>query len=85
MFKLIEFKNTFERALRTGINLFVGSGFSILSKDSEGRPLPTGGELANELATVFGMSSALKLAQIATILENQRKDDFYNYLRSSVN
>jgi len=82
LFKLIEFKNTFERALRTGINLFVGSGFSILSKDSEGRPLPTGGELANELATVFGMSSALKLAQIATILENQRKDDFYNYLRS---
>jgi len=43
----IEHENTFKQALKSGINLFVGSGFSILANDPQGNAVPTGPELAN--------------------------------------
>ena len=49
----IEEQNTFEQALRSGINLFLGSGFSILAKDKNGNKLPCGGDLLNELKSRF--------------------------------
>ena len=39
----IDNKNTFERALSSGINLFLGAGFSILAKDANGNYLVTMG------------------------------------------
>jgi hypothetical protein len=80
----IEYEHIFESALGQGINLFVGSGFSTLARDSEDRPMPTGTELQAELIGEFGLShtSGLTLPQIATILEVSRKDRFYSFLKN---
>lgn len=78
----IEHSNTFRRALKDGINLFLGSGFSVHSKDAKGQPLPVGKELAQELAVKFKLPSALGLSELATILERTNRNEFYSYLQS---
>lgn len=50
----IENEHLFNNALSTGINLFVGAGFSILAKDEDGNRLPLGSELSKELAAMYG-------------------------------
>lgn len=71
----IENKFTFEEALRTGINLFVGAGFSVLAKDRDGNVLPLGDQLKNELAEAFNKSSSrFTLPQLCSILESTSKD-----------
>lgn len=54
----IDEKNTFDKALKTGINLFLGSGFSVLAKDAQGKALPCGRELLYELIDEFPRASA---------------------------
>ena len=49
----IEEKNTFDKALRTGISVFLGSGFSVLSKDKQGNNLPCGNGLLENLKEKF--------------------------------
>lgn len=49
----IEEKNTFEKALKTEISLFLGSGFSVLSKDKQGNKLPCGSGLLENLKEKF--------------------------------
>jgi hypothetical protein len=80
---IIEHENTFQQALENGINLFVGAGFSVLAKDAKGEFIPTGPSLKNELLKIFDIDelSTLGLPQICTILEAERKDDFYNFLK----
>ena len=39
----IENEYSFREALKAGINLFLGAGFSTLAKDEEGRQVPAGG------------------------------------------
>lgn len=75
----IQQQNTLEHALKNGINLFVGAGFSILAKDADNRKLPTGGQLAAELANHFSHNE-IPLPQLSTILESTNKKDFYEYL-----
>ena len=48
----IQNKNTLIHAMKTGINVFVGAGFSLYAYDSRNKKLPTGKELANELQKI---------------------------------
>jgi hypothetical protein len=76
----IENRNTFEKYLKEGINLFTGSGFSILAEDRKKRPLPKGDELRQELLSEFkGAPSALGLPQLCTLLSRSRKADLDAY------
>lgn len=76
----IENEHLFNNALSTGINLFVGAGFSILAKDEDGNRLPLGSELSKELAAMYGKSESFSLSQIASILEATDKDGLRRYL-----
>lgn len=78
----IEEQNTFEQALRSGINLFLGSGFSILAKDKNGNKLPCGGDLLNELKSRFlSISTSDNLSKACTVLEKSLdKDKFKDFL-----
>src|SRR5271165_4862912 len=80
----IQNENTFLKACAEGINLFAGAGFSLLAQDSKGRPLPTGAVLFGELVELFGLGPAdgLTLPQLCTIIESERKEELYAYLRS---
>ena len=77
----IENENTFLAAINSGFNFFVGSGFSTLAADKQGRPLPIGSQLCNELIDIFGVPDGLNLAQIATILNSSHKAEFQSYLK----
>jgi hypothetical protein len=79
----IENEHTFKKALSEGINLFAGAGFSVLANDCEGRPLPIGSEFAAELLSKFDIpkSTSLDLSKISTILEHDKKSDFYAYIK----
>lgn len=76
----IDFEHSLKNAFQSGINLFVGAGFSILAKDPEGRFMPLGKDLAKELAAVFGKSDLFSLPQLSSILEASNKAGFYQYL-----
>jgi ABC-type polar amino acid transport system ATPase subunit len=78
----IEYENTFKTALSREINLFLGSGFSLLAQDKAGRNLPTGAEFKTELINKFNLKSVdtLTLPQISAILESENKDEFYSYI-----
>lgn len=74
-------KNVFENYLKSGINLFLGAGFSVLAQNKEGKSLPIGNQLTNELKQHFGLTGEFTLPQISTILENTKRDDFYDYIK----
>lgn len=63
--------------------MFLGSGFSVLAKDSQGRFLPTGPQLLSELVTTFSVpnESTFALPQICTIIESTRKSELREYLK----
>lgn len=42
-------ENSLSMALKTGINIFAGAGFSILAKDKQDRTLPLASNLLAEL------------------------------------
>ena len=79
---LIEHQNTLEHAFKTGINLFVGAGFSTLAKDKTGNNLPVGSILCKELANNFGKNPNYSLPQICTILESSAQKEYHDYLVS---
>ena len=76
----IDNQQSFEHALKTGINFFLGAGFSLLAKDSTDKNLPTGGDLTKELSEHFKKTNTFTLPQLSTILEATSKEEFYNYL-----
>lgn len=78
----IENENSFLAALSNGINLFIGSGFSILAKDQHGRHLPTGPQLCAELIAQFKVPANLDLSQVATILNTTARDELWSYLQT---
>ncbi len=84
----IENNASFEVALRNGIHLMLGSGFSVLARDGDGRSLPVGTALANELRGEFGIDAdaRLNLAQIYTILSARDREaaDAYLHRRFTV-
>ena len=78
----IENRNTLEKALSSGINLFLGSGFSLLAKDAQGISLPTGFGLKTELSKKFSKPEFYSLPQLSTILEKSTfKQDYLDYLK----
>lgn len=77
----IENENLLRHALKNGINLFVGAGFSTLAKDRFKHNLPVGNELLKELQKEFNkVNSKLNLPQLSSILENTDRVAFYKYL-----
>lgn len=80
----IENEYTFRQILAQGINLFIGSGFSILAKDKKNRTLPVGSSLASEIISRFKVPhlSHLSLLQICTIIETTNRDELYSYFRN---
>ena len=78
----IEEKNTFDKALRTGISVFLGSGFSVLSKDKQGSNLPCGNGLLENLKEKFPKIAAFNdLSKVSTVLEkSMERDEFKEYL-----
>lgn len=78
----IENRNTLEKALSSGINLFLGSGFSLLAKDAQGNYLPTGSGLKTELSKKFSKPEYYSLPELSTILEKSTfKQDYLDYLK----
>lgn len=78
----IEEKNTFDNALRTGISMFLGAGFSVLAKDKQGNNLPCGSELLEELKEKFSrIQSFNDLSKVSTVLDkSMEKDEFKEFL-----
>jgi tetratricopeptide (TPR) repeat protein len=77
----IELEDLFRKSIIGGLNLFLGSGFSVLAKDVNLNSLPVGNMLADELISKFSLPKGLALNQISTILEATRKSDFLAYLK----
>ena len=75
----IQNENTLIHAMKTGINVFVGAGFSLYAYDKCNRKLPTGKELAIELQKTFNVKSS-DLSMISTILQRKSKVEFKTFL-----
>ncbi len=75
----IENVNTLLAYMKSGINLFVGSAFSIMSKDCDGNNLPIGKDLLSELQQNFG-KGANDLARYCTIIEKTHRQELHDYL-----
>lgn len=75
----IQNKNTLIHAMKTGINVFVGAGFSLYAYDKYNKKLPTGKDLANELQKSFNVKFS-DLSMISTILQRKSKVEFKSFL-----
>ena len=51
----IEHEELFKAALSSGLNLFLGAGFSVCARNHSGATLPLGAELAKMLCKEFGL------------------------------
>jgi hypothetical protein len=78
----IENHNTLLQCLKNGVNLFLGSGFSVLSEDINGRHLPTGAGLKSELLHEFKQIDAesLTLAQLCSVIASENNEALTSYL-----
>ena len=57
----IENVSSLRYAMLSGINVFVGAGFSVLALDDEDRAMPLGSQLSEELRERFSLESAAGL------------------------
>lgn len=55
-------------------SLLLGAGFSATSTDRNGRPLPLGNALADEIALKYGMPTGYPLAQLSSALDGKIND-----------
>lgn len=76
----IDNEHSLIQAFKTGVNVFVGAGFSILAKDKYNQNLPLASNLLIELQRKFNKPLKLSLPQLSTILESTQKTEFYQYL-----
>lgn len=76
----VELQETLEASLREGVNLFLGAGFSIYSNDKEGKKLPLGYELNEELIEKFSCPKLSDLTKTCTIIDSINSDNLRNYL-----
>ena len=79
MITRLDYKETLVQAMKTGLNLFVGAGFSIYAKDSNGNPLPVGSKLIKELHQHVG-SGINDLSKYCSVMERKNRSSLYNYL-----
>lgn len=76
------FEQLFKSALLQGINMFCGAGFSVMSCDSEGRALPVGSGLLDELKSIFpSIAGYTDLSYASTKLIRTDRNTFYDYLK----
>lgn len=75
----IQNKNSLIYAMKTGINIFVGAGFSLYAYDKNKQKLPLGNSLATELKTTFDVKGT-NLSMISTILQRRAKVEFHTFL-----
>ncbi len=79
----LEYEDMFKKALRNGIMLFCGAGFSVESEDANGKKLPTGDGLLEELKQRFSsIQSYTNLPRACTKLERTEKEEFYSFLEN---
>lgn len=80
----IENKSTFENALKSNINLFLGAGFSLLASDQNKKSLPTAAELTRELCEVFKkpLTPKTDLARLYTVINASDGDKLREYLKT---
>lgn len=82
----IENEDTFKACLQSGINLFLGSGFSVEAKgifDNEQKFLPAGDELRIEILKHFARdpNSKMSLAQLCQIISKTQRDVLNDFFR----
>jgi tetratricopeptide (TPR) repeat protein len=77
-----EREHSFREAVSSGINLFVGSGFSVLAHDTDDNLLPTGEALAEDLRSRFEVdpTRTQDLPRLATIIAASRRSELRDYL-----
>lgn len=75
----IQNKNSLIHAMKTGINVFVGAGFSLYAYDKKKQNLPSGNGLVDELKSMFNVKAA-SLSMISTILQRKAKTEFKAFL-----
>jgi hypothetical protein len=79
----IDNEQSFLRALREGINLFTGAGFSLLAKDEEGSSLPVGNALVGEIRKHFDrldLPNSILLPSLCTIIKSTNADRLSEFL-----
>ena len=75
----IENEHLFRKSLQTGINLFLGAGFSVLAKNASGAQLPLGSQFGALVRAEFpnvSLPASLQLPQIATIVSAREREAF---------
>lgn len=75
----IKNKNSLIHAMKTGINVFVGAGFSLYAYDKKKQNLPSGNGLADELKSMFNVKAS-SLSMISTIFQRKAKTEFKAFL-----
>lgn len=65
--------------MKTGINVFVGAGFSLYAYDKKKQNLPSANGLVDELKSMFNVKAA-SLSMISTILQRKAKTEFKAFL-----
>ena len=86
-YMIFDAQSLFETSLkRDGINLFLGAGFSVLSKNLMKENLPLGEELKKMLIESFGLEqySDKDLAYISKKLKKTKNGEFFNFLKQKL-
>lgn len=76
----IELKESLNKAINNGINLFLGAGFSVYSKNKNDNRLPLGNELCYELIKKFKSPSIDDLSKVCTIIDSTNSIELKDYL-----
>ena len=79
----IDYEGSFKSALRSGINLFCGAGFSVGAKNQNGEELPLGKRLLKNLKEHFkniGINIYTDLSMACTKIEKNDKSSFRDYI-----
>lgn len=78
-------KGLFDSDLSKKINLFVGSGFSVLSENGDGVPLPTGDTLRDKIVSHFNVKQykSLDLASVYAVLYADRRDELIAFIKKT--
>lgn len=79
----VETEHSFKRALREGMNLFLGAGFAVNARTKKtGLRLPVGSALANEIREHFSLTSlsSFSLPKLCTFLKQSKRAALNEYL-----
>jgi hypothetical protein len=76
----VELKETLEKELKEGMNLFLGAGFSIYAKDQNNASLPIGSVLCEELVKEFKCPDIKDLSKVCTIIDSFNSEGLKSYL-----